>query len=402
MRIAAADVLVFAPGRNYVTLKLTTDDGIVGYGDATVNGRELAVAAYLRDHLAPLLLGRDATRISDTWQYLYRGAYWRRGPITMASISAVDQALWDINGKAAGLPVYRMLGGRARDYLITYPHCSGSSVDDVLAEAHDRLEEGYQAIRVQALVPGLAKVYGIHAAGEAYEPASADLPDEEDWDTGLYLDFVPRLMKAVRDEFGYGFHLLHDSHHRLTPLEAGRLGRALEPYRMFWLEDTTPAEDQGAFRTIRQYTTTPLAVGEVFNSIWDFQTLITERLIDYIRMPVTHGGGITHLQKVCALGELYSVRSGFHGPSDISPIGMAANIQLGWTIPNFGIQEFMGYPDLTNEVFQTSYTLERGVLTVSDEPGLGVSVDEELAAQYPYDRKYLPVNRLRDGSMHDW
>ena len=191
-------------------------------------------------------------------------------------------------------------------------------------------------------------------------------------------------------------------HHRLSPIEAGRLGRSLEPYRMFWLEDLTPAEDQAAFRIIRQHTTTPLAVGEVFNTLWDFQSLITERLIDYIRMPVTHGGGITHLARVLAFGETYGVRSGAHGPSDISPVGMAANIHLGVTVPNFGIQEFMGYPDDTHQVFRTGYRLEQGVLTVDDSPGLGVEVDEAAAASFPYVRRYLPVNRLRDGSVHDW
>lgn len=406
MKIASADVIVCSPGRNFVTLKLTTDDGIVGYGDATVNGRELAVVGYLREHLCPLLVGRDATRINDTWQYLYRGAYWRRGPITMASISAVDQALWDVNGKALGVPVYRLLGGQARDYLLTYPHCVGQTVEATVEAAAAKLDEGYQAIRVQAAVPGLATTYGVHVSkhGEdaAYEPAAGSLPEEEEWDTGRYLDFVPKLIKAVRDELGYGFALLHDSHHRLTPIEAGGLGKALEPYRMFWLEDTTPAEDQTAFRTIRAHTTTPLAVGEVFNTVWDFQTLITERLIDYVRMPVTHGGGISHLMRVLALADVYGVRSGAHGPSDISPVGMAANAHVGWVIPNFGIQEFMGYPELTGEVFKPSYELTNGLLRVSDAPGLGVEVDEEAAARYPYVARYLPVNRRQDGSMHDW
>ena len=407
MRIVAGEVIVSSPGRNFLTLKLVTDDGVVGYGDATVNGRERAVEGYLQ-HLIPLLIGRDATRIEDTWQYLYRVAYWRRGPITMASISAVDQALWDIAGKALGVPVHRLLGGRSRDYLMTYPHCTGMTVDEVVAEAAAKLEQGYRAIRVQAAVPGLATTYGVHAHVEgeeagAYEPASGALPDEEVWDTKLYLDFVPKLVKTVRDELGYGFELLHDSHHRLTPIEAGWLGKQLEPYRMFWLEDTTPAEDQAAFRLIRQHTTTPLAVGEVFNSWFDYQALVTERLIDFVRTPVTHGGGITHLRQLMGVADFYGVRSGFHGPSDISPVGMAANCQLGWTIHNFGVQEYMGYPEQVSEVFTTFPVVENGVVVLDDDtPGLGVEIDEDAAKRFPFDPKYLPVNRKVDGTLHDW
>jgi mannonate dehydratase len=402
MKIRDAEVIVTAPGRNYVTLKLTTDDGIVGYGDATLNGRELAVDAYLREHVLPLLAGRVASRIGDTWQYLYRGAYWRRGPVTMTAISAVDQALWDIKGKAAGLPVYQLLGGRAREAVTVYGHASGADVDDLLADVARHLELGYTAVRVQAKIPGMDSTYGVHTGPHLYEPASGALPTEEVWNTAAYLDFIPTLMKRVRDEFGYGFHLLHDVHHRLTPIEAARLGAALEPYRMFWLEDATPAEDQTAFRLIRSHTVTPLAVGEVFNTIWDCQQLITERLIDYIRTSVTHAGGISHVRRIMDLADLYGVRSGSHGPGDVSPIGLAANLHLDLAIPNFGIQEYMGHRDPAGEVFDCGYRYEGGMLWLSDRPGLGVEVDEEAARRHPYDPKYLPVARLADGGMHDW
>jgi mannonate dehydratase len=196
--ITDVDVVVTSPGRNYVTLRVSTVDGLVGWGDATLNGRELAVVAYLHEHVAPLLLGKDASRIGDLWQYLYRGAYWRRGPVTMAAISAVDQALWDLQGKAAGMPVFQLLGGRARERLMTYPHASGHTVEDAIASISSKVDEGYMAVRVQASVPGLPSTYGIHVGDEAYEPAHTDLPDEEAWNTPLYLAFVPTLMKAVR------------------------------------------------------------------------------------------------------------------------------------------------------------------------------------------------------------
>jgi mannonate dehydratase len=403
VRIESVEVIVTSPGRNYVILKITTDDGLVGWGDATLNGRELAVAAYLREHVAPLLVGRDASRISDTWQYLYRGSYWRRGSVAATAIGSVDVALWDIAGKAAGMPVHRLLGGRAREGVTVYGHASGRDAEEVLGEVSEHLQRGARAVRVQSLVPGLAGNYGVrHTTGAAYEPAGGDLPEEEVWDTAAYLGFVPSLMARVREEFGYGFALLHDAHHRLSANEAAQLGRSLEPYRMFWLEDPTPAEDQAAFRLIRSRTTTPIAVGEVFASIWDCQQLISERLIDYIRVAVPHAMGITHVRRIWDLADLYGVRTGSHGPSDVSPIGIAAALHLDLVAPNFGIQEYMGHPDPTGEVFRVGYTHAEGMLDLSEAPGLGVDVDEDAAARYPYVPRYLPVARLRDGSMHDW
>jgi mannonate dehydratase len=403
MKIVDAGVIVTCPGRNYVTLKLTTDDGLVGYGDATLNGRELAVEAYLREHVCPLLIGRDANRINDTWQYLYRGAYWRRGPVTMTSIGAVDIALWDLQGKATGRPVYQLLGGRAREGVTIYGHASGADIDETVADAARFLDHGYKAVRVQAKIPGLDSTYGIRTGdGLTYEPAAGDLPDDEVWDTAAYLDFVPRLVAATREKLGYGYHLLHDAHHRLSAIEAARLGKSLEPYRMFWIEDPTPAEDQAAFRQIRQHTVTPIAVGEVFNTIWDCQTLMSERLIDYIRVAVPHAGGISHVKRIFDYADLYGVRSGSHGPGDVSPIGIAAALHLDVSIPNFGIQEYMAHLDPAGEVFQAGYHYADGMLHLSDAPGLGVEVDEAAAARYPYQRRYLPVSRLRDGTMHDW
>jgi mannonate dehydratase len=403
MRIVAAKVIVTCPDRNFVTLKLNTDQGLTGVGDATLNGRELAVASYLKDHVCQLLIGRDASRIEDTWQYLYKGAYWRRGPVTMTAIAAVDTALWDIKGKAAGMPVYQLIGGRSRDGVTVYGHANGSTVEDVLDEVGGLLDRGYRAVRVQVGVPGLGKVYGVATGEGRYEPAIAGArPDEETWSTAKYLNFVPRLFEAVRDRFGYDFHLLHDVHHRLTPIEAARLGKALEPYGLFWLEDPISEELQEGFRLIRRHTTTPIAVGEVYNSIWDCQQLITEQLIDYIRMDVVHAGGITHLRRVFDLAALYHVRTGSHGATDLSPVCLAAGLHVDVSVPNFGIQEYMPHTDATNAVFPHSYRLADGLMYPSEEPGLGVDIDEEAAAEYPYRQAYLPVNRLEDGSMHDW
>ena len=408
MKIERVEVLLTSPGRNFVTLKLTTSDGVTGLGDATLNGRELSVASYLRDHVAPLLLGREANDVEDTWQYLYRGPYWRRGPVTMAAISAVDMALWDIKGKVAGLPVYQLLGGRSRRGALAYGHASGTTAETLFIAIHNLLDDGFKAARIQTGVPGLAKVYGVghdQGAGQKYdyEPAGRTIvPIEEDWDTAAYLRHIPGVFEAVRAEFGPALPLLHDAHHRLTPNQGAQLGRALEPYDLFWLEDCTPAENQEGLRRVRSQTTTPLAIGEVFNSIFDYQTLITEQLIDYVRSSATHAGGITGLRKILDFAAIYQIKSGIHGPTDVSPVGMAAALHLDIAIHNFGIQELMVHNERTLEVFQTSYTFVEGLLNPGESPGLGVELDEPAAAAFEYTPAYLPVNRLLDGTMHDW
>jgi mannonate dehydratase len=402
MKITNARVIVTCPDRNFVTLKIETEDGLYGLGDATLNGRELAVASYLTDHVVPLLIGRDARRIEDTWQYLYKGAYWRRGPVTMTAIAAVDVALWDILGKAANLPVYRLLGGASREGVMVYGHANGSDLDDTVAAVGRYLEMGYKAVRAQSGIPGLASTYGVGRGGMYYEPAEPGLPPENVWSTERYLAFVPSLFAALRKEFGPDPRLLHDVHHRLTPIEAGRLGKELEPYHLFWMEDPVPAELQQAFRLIRQHTTTPIAVGEVFSSIHDCQQLIQEQLIDYIRSTVVHAGGLTHLRKIAQLAELYHVRTGCHGATDLSPVCMAAALHFGLSVPNFGIQEYMRHSEATDRVFPHGYTFADGYLHPGERPGLGVDLDEALAAQHPYQRAYLPVNRREDGTVHDW
>lgn len=401
-KIVAARVIVTCPGRNFVTLKIECDDGTTGAGDATLNGREMAVAAYLTEHVVPCLIGRDAHRIEDIWQYLYKGAYWRRGPVTMTAIAAVDMALWDIKGKIAGLPVYQLLGGACREGAMVYGHANGTTIEETIEAALDYQRQGYRAIRLQCGVPGMPSTYGVSKDKTFYEPADSDLPTENVWSTSKYMRVVPELFAAAREALGWDVHLLHDIHHRLTPIEAGRLGRDLEPYRPFWLEDATPAENQAAFRLIRQHTTAPLAVGEIFNSIWDAKALIEEQLIDYIRATVVHAGGITHLRRIAALADLYQVRTGCHGATDLSPVSMAAALHFDVSVPNFGIQEYMRHTAETDAVFPHAYTFADGMMHPGDAPGLGVDIDEALAAEYEYKRAFLPVNRLEDGTLWSW
>jgi mannonate dehydratase len=402
LKIVDARVIVTCPGRNFVTLKLVTEDGLHGLGDATLNGRELAVASYLTEHVVPLLIGRDARRIEDTWQYLYKGAYWRRGPVTMTAIAAVDMALWDLLGKSLDTPVYRLLGGASRDGVLVYGHANGTTLESALEAVHEYLRQGYKAVRVQAAVPGLDATYGVGKGKGYYEPAEKGLPPTGNWSTSLYLSFAPQLFARVRKEFGPDLPLLHDVHHRLTPIEAARLGKELEPCHLFWMEDPVPAELQEGFRLIRRHTTTPLAVGEVFNSIYDCEQLIREQLVDFIRATVVHAGGISHLRKIAALAEMFHVRTGCHGATDLSPVCMAAALHFDLSVHNFGIQEYMRHSEETDKVFPHAYRFEDGMLHPGEAPGLGVDIDEKLAAQHPYDRAYLPVSRLLDGTVHSW
>jgi len=400
--ILEARVIVTCPGRNFVTLKIVTADGVYGLGDATLNGRELAVAAYLQEYVVPILIGRDADLIEDTWQFLYRGAYWRRGPVTMSAIAAVDVALWDIKAKRANMPLYQLLGGRCREGVTVYAHANGHSIEDVLESVATHQELGYKAIRIQAAIPGVPDAYGVPHGDKPYEPASGSVPREETWDTAKYLHFMPTLFAAARKRFGFDLALLHDGHHRMTPIEAAALGKSLEEFQPFWLEDLTPAENQESFRLIRQHTTVPLAIGEVFNSIFDCQRLISEQLIDYIRTTIVHAGGITHMRRIASFADLYGIKTGSHGATDLSPICMGAALHFDLSIPNFAIQEHMPHSSLTDEVFPHAYSFKNGMMDPGELPGHGVEINETLAAKYPYQRAYLPVCRLPDGTLHNW
>ncbi|WP_086607145.1 D-mannonate dehydratase ManD [Erythrobacter donghaensis] len=402
MKIKSARVIVTCPGRNFVTLKIEVEGGLTGIGDATLNGRELAVVSYLEDHVCPALIGMDARRIEDIWQYFYRGAYWRRGPVTMRAIAAVDVALWDIKAKAAGMPLYDLLGGKSRDRIMVYGHANGEDIDATVEAVGQYIAMGYKAIRAQSGVPGVEKAYGVGRGTLFYEPADAALPSVTGWDTRKALNYVPKLFERLRDTYGFDHHLLHDAHHRYTPQEAAQLGKLLEPYQLFWLEDCTPAENQEAFKLVRQHTTTPLAVGEVFNTIWDAKDLIQNQLIDYIRTTIVGAGGVTHLRRIADLASLYQVRTGCHGATDLSPVTMGTALHFDSWVPNFGIQEYMRHTPETDAVFPHDYRFEDGHMIVGEASGHGVEIDEALAAKYPYTPMQLPVARLADGTMWNW
>ena len=324
-----SDIKVFGklPWKNFVTLKIYTDEGVYGLGDATVNGRDIAVVAYLQEHVVPCLIGKDPHQIEDIWQYLYKGVYWRRGPITMAAIAAVDMALWDIKGKVAGLPVYQLLGGKSRTGITAYGHANGENIDETLENLGKFISQGYKAVRLQCAVPGLAGTYGTLGDKKDYFELQGDrpLPPEQPWSTSKYLNFIPELFKQAREKFGYEIQLVHDVHSRLTPIEAAHLAKLLEPYNLMFLEDASPADNQEGYKLIRNHTTVPLAIGEIFNTVWDAKDLIVSQSIDYLRVAITHGGGITPMVKMANFAAMYNVRMAPHGAPDLSPICHAAH-----------------------------------------------------------------------------
>lgn len=399
MKIVDVQTIVTSPGRNFVLLKIVTESGLYGVGDGTLNGRELAVAKALEEHIAPLLIGRDADRIEDIWQYLFRGTYWRGGPVLNSALAAVDIALWDLKGKRAGLPVYSLLGGKTREGALCYTHAFGETFHDVTAAAQSLIDRGFKVVRCQSAIPGTKGTYGT---GRGSNPRGETLPYEEVWEPTPYLRTVPRLFEHLRSQLGDEVELFHDVHERLTPIQAARLAKELEPFHLFFLEDPLRPEHKESFRLIRQHSTTPLAMGELFTSKWECLPLFSEQLIDFIRCDLAHVGGITEAKKIAALAECYYIQTAWHGPPDISPITHAANVHLDLALPNFGVQEWVEHPPEVADVIHGGPNFENGYLTVDDQPGLGCDIDEDAAKKYPYQRAYLPTTRRADGSVHDW
>jgi mannonate dehydratase len=362
VRITGIKCILTAPaGVGLAVVKVTTSEpGLYGLGCATFTQRLLAVQAVVEEYLAPLLVGRDPHRVEEVWQLAYQNAYWRNGPVLNNALSGVDQALWDIKGKVADLPLYDLLGGKVREGAVTYAHADGRDPEEVLDRVLQLREQGLAHVRCQA------GSYG----GVRFDPPR-------------YAREVPGLFDFLRSKLGFDVELLHDVHERLAPIDAVRLARELEPFRLFYLEDPLPPEDEAWLAELRSQTATPIALGELFTHPLEWRDLIVNRRIDFIRVHVSAIGGITPARKLAALSEAFGVRTAFHGPSDVSPVGHAANLHLDLSLPNFGIQEFTGIPDVLREVFPGGPELRDGVLYPADGPGLGIDIDEDLARRYP-------------------
>lgn len=394
MKITEVRVIVTCPGRNFVFVKVITDSpGLYGVGEGTLAGSETIVAEALR-HMSYLLIGRDPRRIEDTWHLLYRQGYWRGGPVFMAALAAVDMALWDIKGKIAGLPVYELLGGAARDCVTCYTHAGGRDAVECEDSVRSIMERGFRHIRCQV------GPYGGEGVIGELPPVSPGTPPTQVFEPTPYVIGAPRLFAHLRDKLGMEVELLHDVHEQLSPIEAIRLARELEPYRLFYLEDPLQPDQREAWPLLRAASATPLAIGEILTSRWECLPLFVNRWIDFIRMKPQHAGGITEMRKIMVMAEPYNVRSAFHGAADIGLVGQAASVAVQMVIPNFGIQEYTRHPEPAYEVTPGACEMRNGALYPSDRPGLGMDLDEDLAARYPYQRSFMPLVRRADGTAH--
>ncbi len=400
-KIRDVSVIECAPqGVRLTVVKVTTDQpGLYGYGCATYTQRADLVKPAVEKYIRPFLIGKPADRIEDTWQMLYNSSYWRNAADLNNAMSGVDQALWDIKGRQAGLPVYQLLGGKAREAIDTYGHASGSEIPEAIDAAKKYIAQGFRHVRIQVGVPGMAG-YGSRAGGTRI-PALHNAPVFER--EGAKRRALA-LFEAARKELGPEIELLHDAHERYTPSEAVQLCKDLEQYRLFFLEDPLSPEDIMWFPNIRNQTSTPLAMGELFNSPHEWTPLIKDRLIDYMRMHISQMGGLTPARKVAAFGEIFNVRTAFHGPGDVSPIGHMAMTHLNLSITNFGIQEYSEMNDATREIFHGVPEMKNGYLWANDKPGWGMEIDEAAAAKHPFNRTD-PMNggwgevRLPDGQI---
>jgi mannonate dehydratase len=405
-KIKDVRVIATAPaGLRLTVVKIVTDqDGLYGYGCGTFTQRAEVVNVAVEKYLRPFLIGKPADRIDDLWQAMYNSSYWRNGPDLNNAISGVDQALWDIKGRQTGMPVYQLAGGKHREAVDCYTHASGRDIPQLIDSAKKFMAAGFRHVRVQIGVAGMAgygsargdaKFEALHS-GPVFEPA-------------YYFRAAVKMLETCRKELGEEVELLHDVHERVTPNQAVQLAKAVEPFHLFFLEDVLSPEDIAYFRLIRQQCATPLAMGELFNSPHEWTPLISERLIDYMRMHVTQMGGFTPARKVAAMGEIFGVKTAWHGPGDVSPIGHAANVTLDLVCYNFGIQEYSAFNDATREVFDGCPVMKNGYLYINEKPGWGIEVDEKAAAKYPYgtgergERKDLNGGwgeiRRRDGTI---
>lgn len=406
-RIRDVKVVCTAPDAiRLVIVKVeTTEPDLYGLGCATFTQRPLAVRTAIEEYLRPFVIGRSVHDIEDIWQAAYVSSYWRSGPVLNNALSGVDMALWDIKGKIAGLPVYQLLGGKCRESAALYAHASGTSFEQVADNARALMDQGYRHVRCQVAVPGSATYGAASSAGPQEGQRYAIHLETRDarWDPAAYCRIVPRLFDALRRDLGDEIALLHDIHERIHPLAAIRLAQDLEPYRLFFLEDPFAPEDNGYFPMLRQHSTIPIAMGELYVNQAEYLPLIRNRLIDFIRVHISDIGGLTPARKLGIVCEAFNVRTAWHGPGDVSPVGHAANLQLDLSAPNFGIQEVHQFGDRTREVFPGCPEIRDGSMWSNERPGLGIELDEDLAARYPYPEHPFngawPDIRLRDGTI---
>jgi mannonate dehydratase len=380
-----------AESRLVIVKVITSEPGLYGVGCATFTQRFHAVHAAIEKHLKPFVVGREVSRIEEMFRMAMVHGYWRNGPVLNNAVSGIDMALWDIKGKQAGMPVYELLGGKCREAAAVYVHADGSEPAEVLESVQRFMGEGYRHIRVQ--MGG----YG----GKTDMPARpVGAPGGAYYDPRAYCREMLGMMEHVRRAVGDEVELLHDVHERLQPIHAVQFAKDVEQYRLFFLEDALAPEDGDWFRTIRGRCSTPLAMGELFNNPREWQPLVSERVIDFIRMHVSQLGGITPARDAALFANAHGVRTAWHGPGDTSPVGHAANLHLDLWAPNFGIQEWARFSELVYEMFPGLPEVRDGYMYPNETPGLGIDINEKLAAKYPCKEivEEWTQTRLPDGS----
>lgn len=394
LKITDVKAILTAPANiRLVVVKVSTSEpGLYGLGCATFTQRARLVATAVDQYLKPFLVGKDATQIEDIAQSAWLSSYWRNGPVLNNALSGVDMALWDILGKRSGLPLHQVLGGKCRRAVDTYRHASGSSLEEVEENVRRYQSEGYRHIRIQVAVPGQS-TYGSGGSRRSDDQRNqqkrGDAERDKDnnriqtWDPKPYCRLLPKLFEHLRHKLGDEVQLLHDVHERVPPILAMQLVKDVEQYRPYFIEDPFSPEDIGYFEHLRRLTTTPIAMGELFNSRHEWMDLVSKRLIDFIRVHISQVGGLTMARKMSAMCELFAVRTAWHGPGDVSPVGHAANVHLDLAIPNFGIQEARQFTPAEQDVFPGCPTLKDGYYWANDKPGLGIDLDEKLAAKFP-------------------
>lgn len=376
---------------------VTSEPGLYGIGCATYTQRWITVANAVTNYMKPLLVGKDVSRIEDIWQMSMVSAYWRNGPVLNNAISGVDEALWDIKGKMANMPVYDLLGGKVREAARVYRHADGRTLEEVGDRVQAFMEDGVQVIRVQ---------HGGYG-GNAYEQALASKRPDGACE-GAYYDplgyelSVTELFDYMRNRFGFGVDFCHDVHEHLDPINAIHLAKELEQYRLFFYEDSLAPEQIEWFKMMRGQTSTPIAMGELFNNPREITPLVANKLIDFVRCHVSQIGGITPAKKLASFCEAFSVRTAWHGPGDTSPVGHAADIHLDVSTSNFGIQEWASFKQASLDVFPGCPELRKGYVYPNDKPGLGIDIDEDLAKKFPCSEKLPQWTNCRrpDGTLN--
>lgn len=400
LKITSVKAILTCPNniRTIVVVKVdTSEPGLYGLGCATGSLRPYAVKSAVEDYLDPFVRGKDPDNIEDLWQTSFVSSYWRNGPILNSALSGLDQALWDIKAKRASMPLFQLLGGRCRFAVECYAHADGRTLQELEQSVRRLMEQGYRYIRIQ--VGG----YGSsHLSKEAdFRQAGFGSPDDEYMDVSPYVRTVPQGFEHIRKTCGEEVELLHDIHERIPPIDAINLCKRLEQYRPFFVEDPLAPEDIGYFKTMRQLTSCPIAMGELFNNPHEWTGLITERLIDFIRIHISQIGGLSRAMKVARLAEWYNVRTVWHGPSNVSPVGHAVQGHVDLAIWNFGIQERSEFGAETQEVFPGCPTFKNGYMFVNEAPGHGVDINEKAAVKYPVPKDHASwwkQVRRRDGT----